>query len=300
MRFTLTIKTVCFILNLFLLNPGLSFCQQDNKDLALLYLADQLDRKEIGNADDFKKILAMLSRDSARLARVYQLLDSNKILTGQDYFHAAMICQHGRDIQHSDSAVAFMRKALALDSTINKWLLAAAVDRNLVKKGKAQIYGTQFFREADNVWYRCAMDTARISDAERKKFKVETLEEQRQKLISLNKLPLSTLLDTFKDIHQLVSFCRKEWKDKKKSKYNLLESEFDNLGHQLMLQKRFGEACTVFQLNCTLYPKSSDAYDSLGECLLKTGNTKKGIKAYRKSLELDPHNENARNILSAY
>ncbi len=39
------------------------------------------------------------------------------------------------------------------------------------------------------------------------------------------------------------------------------------------------------------------AYDSLGEAYLKQGDKAQAVANYRKSLELDPGNENARKII---
>ena len=160
---------VLFAVCLSAVNIFACFGQNHNKELAELYRADQRDRQNNNlNFDDIDYWVQVMSRDSARLARVYQLLDSGKLATGQDYYHAAMICQHGGEILASDLAVSLMQKAIETDSTISKWLLAAAIDRNLVKKGRPQIYGTQFLRDEKGVWSKVWMDSTIISDEERK------------------------------------------------------------------------------------------------------------------------------------
>ena len=47
-----------------------------------------------------------------------------------------------------------------------------------------------------------------------------------------------------------------------------------------------------------MYPNEYNTYDSYGECLLKTGKKEEAIAAYKKSLELNPDNKNAENIIS--
>jgi len=84
----------------------------------------------------------VLKRDSLRMKRVYELLDSNKVQTSDDYHNAAMIFQHGSDTTAYAMAVKLMRKAIELDSSASKRLLALAIDRYLLSKGKPQIYGT--------------------------------------------------------------------------------------------------------------------------------------------------------------
>jgi cytochrome c-type biogenesis protein CcmH/NrfG len=49
----------------------------------------------------------------------------------------------------------------------------------------------------------------------------------------------------------------------------------------------------VFQMNVEMYPDSSNVYDSLGEGLAALDKKEEAIKAYAKSLELDPKNRNA-------
>lgn len=57
------------------------------------------------------------------------------------------------------------------------------------------------------------------------------------------------------------------------------------------------EAFKIFELNTLLYPEAWNVFDSLGEQQLKLGRKKEGLENYRKSLLLNPENENARKIL---
>ena len=65
-----------------------------------------------------------------------------------------------------------------------------------------------------------------------------------------------------------------------------------------MTQDKNDDALKVFKLNTELYPNSSNVFDSYGECLLKIGEKKNAIKAYRKSLKMNPKNKNAERVLS--
>lgn len=49
--------------------------------------------------------------------------------------------------------------------------------------------------------------------------------------------------------------------------------------------------------NLTLNPTSANAYDSYGEALLKTDQKEAAVTMYKKSLELNPENKNAREVL---
>jgi Ni/Co efflux regulator RcnB len=66
---------------------------KDNQELVRLMDADQADR----TPDDAKSIDWKIvgPRDAARLSRVKELYSKNQLQTGGDYYHAAMILQHG-------------------------------------------------------------------------------------------------------------------------------------------------------------------------------------------------------------
>ncbi len=69
------------------------------------------------------------------------------------------------------------------------------------------------------------------------------------------------------------------------------------MGYQLLAQQKTNDALIIFKTNLELYPNSANVWDSYGECLLLLGKEKEGIKAYKKSLELDPDNRNAATII---
>ncbi|GAH56301.1 unnamed protein product, partial [marine sediment metagenome] len=71
------------------------------------------------------------------------------------------------------------------------------------------------------------------------------------------------------------------------------ESDFNSLGYNLITRGKIDAAVEVFKMNVELNPKSANAYDSLGEVYMKTGDKKNAIKNYRKSLELNPNNNHA-------
>lgn len=53
------------------------------------------------------------------------------------------------------------------------------------------------------------------------------------------------------------------------------------------------EALEIFKLNVFLYPNSANVYDSVAEAYAVNGNRELAIKNYKRSLELDPKNNNA-------
>jgi CubicO group peptidase (beta-lactamase class C family) len=79
--------------------------------------------------------------------------------------------------------------------------------------------------------------------------------------------------------------------------YNLNEREFNNLGYFFLSREKTKEAIEIFKLNVEAFPESSNTYDSLGEAYMKNGDKELAIKNYKKSLDLDPTNTNAVNML---
>ncbi|WP_310554408.1 serine hydrolase [Flavobacterium sp.] len=84
---------------------------------------------------------------------------------------------------------------------------------------------------------------------------------------------------------------------KKSDKYSIKESEINDAGYQFLQIDKVTEAIEFFKINIENFPKSGNAYDSLGEAYLKSGNKILAIENYKKSVELDPKNENGKKII---
>jgi tetratricopeptide (TPR) repeat protein len=267
---------------------------KDNAELQKMYDEDQRSR-QVSKID-----WAVLGKqDSLREARVYALIKEGKIITGKDYYNSAMIFQHGRDSVASGMAVKQMRKAIELDTTLNKWLLAAAIDRDLMRRNKPQVYGTQYVKAGENAkWERYKIDSTQVTDAERKFYGVESLAEQKIKERNLNLLPVSEYFTTSNSIDETINFIQSEIKKGTLSGYNVTEAGINSFGYELMNGGKKEEALKIFRLNTELYPNGYNTWDSYGECLLLLNRKSEGLKAYERSLELNPKNETARKILN--
>jgi Flp pilus assembly protein TadD len=57
------------------------------------------------------------------------------------------------------------------------------------------------------------------------------------------------------------------------------------------------ESIRVFKIALEIYPNSANLYDSLGEACMRSGDNKNAIMNYEKSLELNPANNNAKQML---
>jgi hypothetical protein len=75
------------------------------------------------------------------------------------------------------------------------------------------------------------------------------------------------------------------------------ETSINALGYELLNSSRIADAIDVFRLNVEVFPNSSNVYDSLGEAYMKEGDSENAIVNYKRSLELDPGNENAEEML---
>jgi tetratricopeptide (TPR) repeat protein len=277
-----------------LLLPFLTFSQtQDNAELKKMYDEDQGARM-VPNIDWVK----LSEQDSLREIRNYEIIKAEQLKTGKDYYHSAMLFQHGNDSIAYGMAVKHMRKAIELDTTVNRWLLAAAIDRELDSRNKPQIYGTQYIRKDIKAkWELAPIDTTQITDKERIYYGVETLAEQRMKVKYMNLIPIYDFYDASKSIRKTMKFIKSELKKEDKSIYAVNEYAINNFGYQLLGQKKPKDALRIFKLNTELFPNGFNTFDSYGECLLLLNKKEEGIKAYKKSLALNPKNENASKIL---
>jgi tetratricopeptide (TPR) repeat protein len=75
------------------------------------------------------------------------------------------------------------------------------------------------------------------------------------------------------------------------------EALINGIGYSLMNDGRVAEAIEVFNLNVEAFPGSFNVYDSLGEAHMNNADRQEAIENYQKSLELNPENDNAREML---
>ena len=84
---------------------------------------------------------------------------------------------------------------------------------------------------------------------------------------------------------------------KQPDKYLISERQFNSLGYRFLQKNGLPFAITVFRMNVENFPNSYNVYDSLAEAYLMNGDKYLTILNYKKSLELNPQNENARDRL---
>ncbi|MBX2876576.1 MAG: serine hydrolase [Saprospiraceae bacterium] len=86
---------------------------------------------------------------------------------------------------------------------------------------------------------------------------------------------------------------------KESEKYYLNENEMNLAGYELLQDNKTQEAASVFRMNVEAYPRSSNVYDSYGEALLALGRKEEAITHYKKSIQLNPNNENGLQVLKS-
>ncbi len=111
----------------------------------------------------------------------------------------------------------------------------------------------------------------------------------------MNSKKLSELIVQGKSVDEVIEVIKSE--EKRDSEYDISEDGINSFGYNLMEQSKNKEALKIFKLNTELYPDRFNTWDSYGECLLILGEKEEGIKAYKKSLELNPKNKNAETII---
>ena len=75
------------------------------------------------------------------------------------------------------------------------------------------------------------------------------------------------------------------------------ERTMNIIGYYFLGKKDYKKAILIFNLNVKAFPKSFNAWDSLGEAHMKAGNKDLAIKYYEKSVKLNPNNEGGKRAL---
>jgi FKBP-type peptidyl-prolyl cis-trans isomerase/Tetratricopeptide repeat len=110
----------------------------------------------------------------------------------------------------------------------------------------------------------------------------------------ISDLLLQTIVE--KDVQTAI----KQYNDLKATgpdQYNFKESQLNALGYQLLQIGKNKDAIEILKLNIEAFPNSANVYDSMGEAYMIDGNKELAIQNYEKSLELNPSNKNAVEML---
>jgi len=149
-----------------------------NTEMAALFKADQADRSPGLGGIDWAKVTP---RDEARRVRTKALLDAGALASGDDFYHAAYIFQHGTDAQSYLLAHVLATTAVTRGQRSAAWIAAATLDRYLQEIGQKQIYGTQYSLPPSGATTQDPYERSLISDALRKAAGVPSQAEQEKR-----------------------------------------------------------------------------------------------------------------------
>ncbi|MDR6195100.1 serine hydrolase [Siphonobacter sp. SORGH_AS_0500] len=103
--------------------------------------------------------------------------------------------------------------------------------------------------------------------------------------------------ESFIDINKAIGtyYSLKKISEKEYSFDN--PSELNKLGYELLRSGKIDSAIKIFSLNVSEFPGSANTYDSRGEAYFNKKEYQLSINDYQKSLELDPTNHNAEEMI---
>ncbi len=109
---------------------------------------------------------------------------------------------------------------------------------------------------------------------------------------SLSDAVYSEIID--KDLKAGLAFFEK---NKEAKEYSFDETEMNVIGYRLLQAGKKQEAEAVFNLNMEAFPTSFNVYDSYAEALMEQGKNELAIANYKKSVEMNPNNQNGIDML---
>ncbi len=104
------------------------------------------------------------------------MLTDGKLKTGDDYYNAAFIFQHGESVDEARTAysLAWIAASLMPDNKKAQWLATASWDRMMMRQKKPQWYGTQYVpSENGKEWLLYNFDADAVTDQERQSFGIQ-------------------------------------------------------------------------------------------------------------------------------
>jgi hypothetical protein len=157
------------------------------QELAEMFKQDQSERIDLPDNATAEQCAKVNVHDKEHRERVLTLMKEDKIQTGDDYYHAAMIMQHGGEAKSYMLAHVLATAAAIKGNKDATWLSAASFDRLMQGVGQPQIFGTQFKGTGpDSLWTQDPIDPDLIPDTVRKVFDVPTLAENQARRDKMN------------------------------------------------------------------------------------------------------------------
>lgn len=159
------------------------------EEIRLLYEADQADRAKISSpgsgTGQMQEMIKISQRDAERRKRTQELLNDGQLRSADDYYCAAMVLQHGDKPDDFLLSHILATASLKLGREKSAWLVAASLDRYLMKIEQPQIFGSQFNNPhpADPAkWTNEPFNEKLVSESLRKIYYQPTLQEIKNRL----------------------------------------------------------------------------------------------------------------------
>lgn len=149
-------------------------------EMTAIFEADQNDRK--AEKIDWSQVSAA---DERRRTRTQELLDSDALQSGEDFYHAAFVFQHGDLADDILKAHVLATIAVARGKPAAVWIASATLDRYLHRIGKPQVLGTQYKLSQGEPVTQEPYNKTLVSDSVRKALHVPGLAEQEQQRLRL-------------------------------------------------------------------------------------------------------------------
>jgi len=162
-----------------------------NTELEALFKGDQDDRRGAAHFPA-EQLLKLQARDEKRKERVSEITRQGGLQSAENYYHAAIILQHGA--KPEDYLVAHILATIGVFKVReeDKWLSAATLDRFLRSMGRSQIFGTQYKRTIEDTSVTQDPYDRSLNDLFRKEYGLPSLAEQERTLVDLNRKATST------------------------------------------------------------------------------------------------------------
>ena len=121
---------------------------QNHAELQQIVDADQKARQGDWSKFTQEDFIRLAKEDDARLKRVKVLVAKSAPKTGQDFFNAALVCQHGQTFEDYALAHELSVCGMLFGHKSSSWLAGASYDRMFSNSGYAQRFTTQYSSRA--------------------------------------------------------------------------------------------------------------------------------------------------------
>jgi hypothetical protein len=120
---------------------------------------------------------ARAGRAAERAAKARELADEGRLQSGRDHMRAAVLLVESASPADWELAAQLGRKAAELGEPLGLRVVAEAIDKDLMRQGKPQRYGTQWVWDAAKKGWRLYPIDAATTDEERARLGVPTYGE---------------------------------------------------------------------------------------------------------------------------